>query len=871
MRLHTLGFVTLFCLGLLLVWQGITAVSPTQAAPTANIITVTTTEDSFFPDGLCSLREAVHNANNNSQAFGLAGECPAGSATETDVIVLASLHTYELTLTGNGNDEGDLDIFSNGLPLDLRIESDGMGVGWDEMPRIKMMVAGQRVFELHPDARVEFARISIRDGNGVNAGGGIWHGGAYLGLIQCLVRENSADTGGGIYNNGGELYMQGGDIVSNTANAGGGIYNDNGIVVLNSAAMGGNIGALGGGGILNAGPQARLTLTDSVLVGNRTSQYGGGIGNSEGTVLINGQSFLEGNEADLGGGGAANLDGALILTDSTVSFNDSNTGGGLYNWGISGPIAAMTVTHSIIRNNTTDGSGAGIANHDGRLHVSDTTIHDNIGDVPGDGTGYGGGVFAFAQHYTATTTIHAVTLFNNHHDYGGGIAVWETSLVGGAKALTRITATEIRNNSAITGAGLYTRGRQTLIAANSAIILNHATQRGGGVAVRGDALDQQTILDNSIVRANNAGGGGGIDLVGGGGVTIRNQTQINLNQAATGGGISNLLSSLFISNSVVQGNAASGVGGGVYTSNDAATEVRGSLVSDNIANAGGGFYTTDNSRLTVRNSRLLGNRATDGHGGGIFQSFAAFHLLVEQSYLAENNAIDSGGGVYSEGSTEISQSLIANNTAGLDGGGYYATTPGSDCAATPLSLVVNSTFSGNEAFGSGGGVAVYSGLTELRHVTIAHNSAPPQWPGGLLARNNATTCVRLGHTIVAHNGGSADVGANNTDQRLVSLGHNVIGAAGNNVDFNLELNLPSDQTNVADAGLSPLADNGGPTKTHALLEGSPAIGAGNPAICAAAPTNGLDQRGYARGAAACDSGAYEFAGVLLVYLPVVMR
>ena len=295
-----------------------------------------------------------------------------------------------------------------------------------------------------------------------------------------------------------------------------------------------------------------------------------------------------------------------------------------------------------------------------------------------------------------------------------------------------------------------------------------------------------------------------------------------------------------------------------------------STVADNIANAGGGFYTTDSSSLTIRNSQLLGNRATDGHGGGIFQSFAAQHLLVEESYLAENSTTDSGGAIYSESSAEIRQSLIASNTAQFFGGGYYATTAGASCEATPLSQVSNSTFSGNEAQ-SGGGVAVLSGLTELTHVTIANNSAHPLAPGGLLARNNETTCARLGHTIVAHNMGGADVGASNTDQRLVSLGHNVIGTAGNNVDFSLELNLPSDQTNGADAGLAPLADNGGPTKTHALLEGSPAIGAGNPAICAAAPANGLDQRGYARGAAACDSGAYEFAGVLLVYLPVVMR
>lgn len=63
---------------------------------------------------------------------------------------------------------------------------------------------------------------------------------------------------------------------------------------------------------------------------------------------------------------------------------------------------------------------------------------------------------------------------------------------------------------------------------------------------------------------------------------------------------------------------------------------------------------------------------------------------------------------------------------------------------------------------------------------------------------------------------------------------------------------------TGDAHLGPLADNGGPTLTHALLFPSPAVNAGDNAICAAAPVSGIDQRGVVRPVGAtCDLGAVE--------------
>jgi len=64
-----------------------------------------------------------------------------------------------------------------------------------------------------------------------------------------------------------------------------------------------------------------------------------------------------------------------------------------------------------------------------------------------------------------------------------------------------------------------------------------------------------------------------------------------------------------------------------------------------------------------------------------------------------------------------------------------------------------------------------------------------------------------------------------------------------------------------DPQLGPLADNGGPTQTHAVLDGSGVIGLGNSSTCSGAPVYGEDQRGQPRpepDVSQCDLGAFEY-------------
>jgi hypothetical protein len=104
----------------------------------------------------------------------------------------------------------------------------------------------------------------------------------------------------------------------------------------------------------------------------------------------------------------------------------------------------------------------------------------------------------------------------------------------------------------------------------------------------------------------------------------------------------------------------------------------------------------------------------------------------------------------------------------------------------------------------------------------------------------------------------------------VSGGHNLVGInSGSNgtgcggFSDGVKGDQVGTDTEPLDPQLGPLAANGGLTQTMALLAGSPAIEAGDPSDCQAAPINGLDQRGKPRNVAArdvCDAGAYDTGG-----------
>lgn len=281
--------------------------------------------------------------------------------------------------------------------------------------------------------------------------------------------------------------------------------------------------------------------------------------------------------------------------------------------------------------------------------------------------------------------------------------------------------------------------------------------------------------------------------------------------------------------------------------------------------------------LTVDSVRISENKGS----GGLF-IFPGGVVTVTNSTITNNNA-PAGGGIQNLGTLTLKNSTISGNATGFDGGGIYS---------TGYAQVINSTISGNSGggFGGSGGGGIYnSGALILVNSTVSGNQAPsnpnPSNSGGGIFNSGTLTITSstivsnttsgLGGGLRAANGAVLlrnTLIANSTAGNDCSLGSGTVTDGG----FNIVEDNTCSFTGGIDPLLGPLQNNGGPTLTHALLPGSPAIDAGNNATCAA-----TDQRGGARpvdgngdGNAVCDIGAYEFGAIIpnaWLYLPLIMR
>ena len=249
------------------------------------------------------------------------------------------------------------------------------------------------------------------------------------------------------------------------------------------------------------------------------------------------------------------------------------------------------------------------------------------------------------------------------------------------------------------------------------------------------------------------------------------------------------------------------------------------------------------SGVTIRH----GN--TPFNGGGIQNSGT---LTVTSSTISNNSA--GGGGIFTEGTTTVKKSTISNNSSAVLGGGIF-----SDLALT----VTHSTISNNSANNDGGGIASFGALT-VTNSTISNNSAGSDGGGISNADRLTVTNSTISNNSAA--GGGISDSSNRTVLINTIIAGNVPGGDCSGGVLSLGVNLDSDDTcNLSPVFLTflaptlcsvPLQDNGGPTETHALLPGSPAIGVGEPCSLA------TDQRGVLREqGVGCDIGAFEVGPV----------
>jgi CSLREA domain-containing protein len=301
-----------------------------------------------------------------------------------------------------------------------------------------------------------------------------------------------------------------------------------------------------------------------------------------------------------------------------------------------------------------------------------------------------------------------------------------------------------------------------------------------------------------------------------------------------------------------------------------------------------GVYTAAN--LQIQGNLILigdgaGRTIVDGAAAGLILSVpGGATVQIQDVTLRNGRGPGAGGAVRNSGNLTLLRTTLSGNTSvsGSAGAGFGGAilTDGIDSSLT----VIDSAIVGNTAQGGGGGLAL-GGNFNLENVTISGNRSQNDFGGGLYifsdARGSVNNATIAGNTAALKGGGafiesSAFVGISPSVTNSILAGNTAAsepdcsGALESGYDLignGTGCILPAgvhDKVGTAaapiDPKLGPLSANGGPTPTQALLAGSPALDAGNPAT----PGSGngaceaTDQRGARRpGGAACDLGAFE--------------
>lgn len=380
----------------------ITAVLLAALSTSAFGIDVNTDQDIIADDGLCSLREAITNANFDSALFITEGECAAGSGTDMIIFTADFTITLGSALPGVTNqvNDGALTIMGNGMANTIIQASTCNPVTLPD----GCTPATYRVLEFQNGTHL-LQNVTVRHGNCDGACSGI------------------PTFGAGILN---------------TAT-----------LTVNNSSIQDNRASLGGGGIFSIGPQ--LTVDGSKVIRNQSTTFrGGGIGSQNSTIhIVNGSLIAENSAEQDSGGGVYFGGGSALISHSNISDNRAGSGGGIYSVSpltIEFSTFSANVAHNLggglllrndtsilasaITDNVAEVSGAGlVAGSDAPVEVSiaNSTISANISDEP-DGAA-NKAVGGMLVQSGSLVNLYNVTLFDNHGAYVGGISDGESASV----------------------------------------------------------------------------------------------------------------------------------------------------------------------------------------------------------------------------------------------------------------------------------------------------------------------------------------------------------------------------------------------------------------------------------------------------------
>jgi subtilisin-like proprotein convertase family protein len=537
------------------------------------------------------------------------------------------------------------------------------------------------------------------------------------------------------------------------------------------------------------------------------------------------------------------LDGDISLRDAllaatpfeTINFDASLTAGGPAMLNLT--LGELRITKDV----TINGPGSGLFTIDASgndlspINIGDgsrvfninngggTSIDVKINSLTltgGDALLDGGGI----RNFENLTTTNLVVAGNASQRDGGGIF--------NSGSLTLIDSVISGNASVQSGGGVFSLGPYLIV--HESTINDNSAADGGGVA-SGAAGNYLTIRESTIDSNTASNNGGGV-LASNGQARILNSAITDNRATQDGGGIHSLSSTLSVVDSEVENNRSYSDGGGIF-SDGGSTTVQDMTISGNISAADGGGIFNSAGALHVSASTISSNESSSGSGGGISNHNGT--ATIERTNITSNRA-GGGGGVASQGGTlAILESTVASNIALGSGGGVWSNGAGLN--------VLSSTISGNSAVDDGGGLRIESVAGQsavISHSTVALNRARAYYFGlgtGSGIMTSGSSGVELRHTITANN--TRFDGTQDDIIGTASAYFSLIGVGGSAVINNLGGSLIGTQFQPIEPLLEALADNGGPTRTHALRPNSPAIDAGDPSAAAGSSVPQFDQRG----------------------------
>jgi hypothetical protein len=662
------------------------------------------------------------------------------------------------------------------------------------------------------------------NGNSADRGGGIFSHRGDLTMIDTTLSGNSTSLyGGGIFGSYGNLAVTRSTISGNSAGRTGGGISASNVTVSNSSISGNSAG--GGGGIYSRGGPLTVTssiITDNTATGTELFNSGGGI-SSRGDLTVT-DSTINDNSANLDGGGIDGGGNAVTVTNSTVSGNSAGDKGG----GITG--SAVTVTNSTISDNSAGTRGGGISGGD--IAVTNSTISDNSAGTNGGGI----------ESRTGDVTMTGSTLSGNSAVGSGGGIFSEGLNFGNYFSNTTVTNSTISGNSAgDDGGGIFSRfGDVTMT--GSTLSGNSAVNSGGGLYV----FSSVSAIRHSTVTDNSAEGGGGGAFIFGGSLAL-DHTILAANFATIGPDLTGLIGTVFdVRFSLIGNNAHSGLAATPTGTPDANGNLIGPVMAFEPL-----FVYIDMAAMGDFEAGPDGDsfRFEYSIDGGAFQPL--FTSSVDEA-ASQTYTMDSGNQVVRDDPLSVNGVVLNKYFQGIYGTipassgqvliRFTATNDGPSEAFAWRNLIVDGENSGSfvgAAVQHNSSSDIFATYTADPDYTISgdmfgirsrSNRGIPGLPADIVDDSNSTFPGDVQGIISGFDEG-----------RFFGVVDTVNGVGSNTNSATWTFN---NSMVPIDPKLGPLANNGGPTMTHALLAGSPAIDAGNPAVVAGVGTVPLyDQRG----------------------------